>query len=204
MQELVGSFHGYYAKRRIVSDPIGVEGTFLNAALIARWSPDGRRIAYIRVGEGGNAVWTVDPHGEDDRLVLENVFGFDWLDDRRAVFSRQEKPGEEMVLYAINLETKEKQMLFRGPHMEIDVSPDGSAVAFCSGPGHMGMKPHVLRLDAPSEPGGLPRSAGDPECLFDLNLQWHAHMGGWSGDSKKLVFTWDRDYSDIYVLTEGR
>ena len=56
------------------------------------------------------------------------------------------------------------------------------------GPGHMGMKPHVLRFDAPSEPGGLPRSAGDPECLFDLDLQWHAHMGGWSGDSKKLVF----------------
>ena len=62
----------------------------------------------------------------------------------------------------------------------------------------------MLRLLPAEEPGGLPRAAGAPEPLFPLELPWHIHMGGWSADSKSLVFTWDRDYNDIYVLEETR
>jgi len=29
------------------------------------------------------------------------------------------------------------------------------------------------------------------------------HMGGWSSDSERILFTWDRDYCDVYVLEEG-
>ena len=68
----------------------------------------------------------------------------------------------------------------------------------------MGMKPHVLRLIPAEEPGGLPRAAGPPEPLYPLELDWHAHMGGWSSDSKSLVFTYDHDYNDIFVLEESR
>ncbi|MHC5211671.1 MAG: protein kinase domain-containing protein [Planctomycetota bacterium] len=190
-------------KRRLTTDPIGVYGTILvNSSLVARWSPDGSRIAYIKAGENGNSVWTIDPDGEDDRLLIERVYCFDWLDDRRVVFSRQEEPGQDEVLYVMDLESGEKRALFEGPHMEIDVAPDGSAIAFPSGPGHLGMKPHVLRLLPAEEPGGLPRAAGPPESLYSHELPWHIHMGGWSADSKSLVFTYDRDYNDIYVLEE--
>ena len=106
-------------------------------------------------------------------------------------------------MYVIDLDTKQNRVLYQGPHMEIDAAPDGSAVAFCSGPGHIGMKPYVLRLEDPEEPGGLPRAAGEPELLYPLDEMWHAHMGGWSGDSQSLLFTWDRDYNDIFVLEEG-
>jgi hypothetical protein len=33
---------------------------------------------------------------------------------------------------------------------------------------------------------------------------WHVHNGGWSPDSKRIVYTHDRDYGDIYELVERR
>lgn len=33
---------------------------------------------------------------------------------------------------------------------------------------------------------------------------WHVHNGGWSADSKQLVYTQDKDYGDIYELVEKR
>jgi Tol biopolymer transport system component len=193
------------AKRKIVHDPVGVEGTrVVNSALIARWSPDGRRIAFIKAGPDGNSVWTVDPHGGNERLLLPRVFNFDWLGPDRAVFSRQEAPGEDMVMYAVDLDSLETHELYRGPHVELDVAPNGSAVAFCSGLGHLGMKPHVLALEPGANPGDLPRAGGDPVPLYPLESQWHVHIGGWSGDSERLLFTYDHDYGDIFVLETGR
>lgn len=37
-----------------------------------------------------------------------------------------------------------------------------------------------------------------------LGDTWHVHNGGWSVDSKRLVFTQDEDYSDIFELVERR
>ena len=65
------------------------------------------------------------------------------------------------------------------------------------------MKPHVLRLEPPARPGGLPTASGPPVPLYSLDQQWHVHNGGWSGNSKRLLFTWDRDYADIFVLEDG-
>jgi hypothetical protein len=33
---------------------------------------------------------------------------------------------------------------------------------------------------------------------------WHVHNGGWSADSKRVVYTQDLDYGDIYELVERR
>jgi hypothetical protein len=138
-------------------------------------------------------------------LLLRDVVGFDWWGDRRVVISRQGGTGEPMVLMAVDSEDVENtRELFRGAHAELDVAPDRSAVAFCAGTGHLGMKPVVLKLELPSEPDGLPRAEGEPEFLYDLELNWHVHMGGWSDDSKRIVVSYDRDYSDIYEVVEAR
>jgi hypothetical protein len=33
---------------------------------------------------------------------------------------------------------------------------------------------------------------------------WHIHNGGWSPDSKRIVYTQDQDFGDIYELVEEK
>jgi len=110
--------------------------------------------------------------------------------------------GAETELIAIDLETGEERSLFIGPFIEIDVAPDGSAVAFCFGRGHMAMGLAVLQLEPSSD--GLPRAVGEPRYVVETTGTWHVHNGGWSADSKRIVYTRDMDYGDIFELVERR
>jgi hypothetical protein len=62
----------------------------------------------------------------------------------------------------------------------------------------------VLKLEPPSEHDGLPRVVGEPEYVVATEGTWHVHNGGWSPDSKRLVYTRDMGYGDIYELVERR
>ena len=48
----------------------------------------------------------------------------------------------------------------------------------------------------------LPRALGEPEQVVPTEGTWHVHGGGWSPDSKRYVYTQDRDYGDIYEQIE--
>jgi Tol biopolymer transport system component len=171
---------------------------------LGRWSPDDELIAY-RVAEGheGTELWTVGPDGVGARKRLDGVTGFDWYQNsRRGLITRRR--GTESELVAVDLDSGQEQILFVGPLQMFDVAPDGSAVAFCYGRGHVAMGLAVLRLEAPSDSNGLPRAVGDPEYVVPTEGTWHVHNGGWSPDSKKLVYTHDQDYGDIYELVERR
>jgi len=191
--------------RLLVDQPITLDSQYapVLGGLVSRWSPDGELIAFLAEGEETLALWTVGADGEGARKVLDNATGFDWYrDSRHGIYTRHHGSESEMV--AVDLETGEEQSLFVGPFMEMDVAPDGSAVAFCFGQGHMAMGLAVLKLEPPSEPGGLPRAVGEPEFVVPTTGTWHVHNGGWSADSKQLVYTRDMDYGDIYELVERR
>jgi len=174
-----------------------------------RWSPDGKRIAYLAKADGRQSVWTVAPDGSGARQVtlgraeFQGVQSFDWYrDSRHGIYKRGR--GAKSMMIAVDLETGEEQLLFTGPFVEMDVAPDGSAVAFCFGRGHMSMGLAVLKLEPPADPQGLPRAVGEPEYVVRAEGTWHVHNGGWSPDSKSLVYTRDQDYGDIYELVERR
>ncbi len=189
--------------RLLVDQPISLRTPFpVNAELVCRWSPNGERIAYLVAGDEDSTLWTIRPDGGGARKMLEKVTGFDWyLDGRRAIYTRQ--VGSEVELVAVNFETGRERILFVGPLMEIDVAPDGAAVAFCLGRAHMGMGLARLKLEPPSEPGGLPTAIGEPEYMVPTEGTWHVHNGGWSPDAKKLVYTRDMDYGNLYELVES-
>ena len=44
----------------------------------------------------------------------------------------------------------------------------------------------------------------EPEYVVPTEGTWHVHNGGWSPDSKKLVYTQDKDYGDLYELVKKR
>jgi Tol biopolymer transport system component len=192
-------------ERLLIDQPISFYSPLLpvNANLVSRWSPDGEQIAFLVGAKDSTTLWTVQADGEGARKILENATGFDWYrDNRHGLYTRRH--GSESEIVAVDLETGEEQSLFVGPLTEMDVAPDGSAVAFCSGRGHMAMGLAVLKLEPPSEPGGLPRAVGEPEYVVSTEGTWHVHNGGWSADSKSIVYTQDKDYGDIYELVERR
>jgi serine/threonine protein kinase len=170
---------------------------------LSRWSPDGELIAYRVVGDEGPELWTVRPDGLDARKRLEGVTGFDWYRNSRLGLITRRR-GTEVELLAVDLEDRREEPLFVGALLEIDVAPDGSAVAFCYGRGHNAMGLAVLRLETLPDPNGLPRVVGEPQYVVPTEGTWHVHNGGWSPDSTKLVYTQDQDYGDIYELVEKR
>jgi len=175
----------------------------VNEALSVRWSPDGERIGYIVTGSAGGSLWTVRPDGTDSREVLSGVKVFDWyLDSRRVVYSRGRGSADELAV--VDLESGREQDLWKGPHSEIDVAPDGSGITFCSGRGHLGMGLALLRLEPSSDPTALPYAPNEPEYLIHAGSTWHVHHGGWSSDSSRVVYIHDEDYSDIFELVEQR
>jgi Tol biopolymer transport system component len=169
----------------------------------SRWSPDGKRVAYLVTADESTSLWTIGPEGDGAKQVIQNVESFDWYrDSRHGIYTRRHKSYSEMI--AIHLETGEEQSLYVGPFMEMDVAPDGSAVAFCFGPGHMSMGLALLELEPPVDTERLPRAAGEPEYVVRTEGTWHVHNGGWSPDSRSLVYTRDQDYGDIHELVERR
>ncbi|MBD3869690.1 MAG: PD40 domain-containing protein, partial [Acidobacteria bacterium] len=149
------------------------------------------------------SLWAVRPDGTGTEERIRSVESFDWYrDENHAIFTR--KHGSQSEMIAINLLTGAERSLFIGPMMEMDVAPDGSAVAFCYGPGHMAMGLAVLRLNPPDGPDGLPSVRGEPEYVVRTEGTWHVHNGGWSPDSKSIVYTQDQDYGDIYELVEEK
>jgi Tol biopolymer transport system component len=190
-------------ERVLLAQPVSISDSRypVNSRLVSRWSPDGKRIAYLVSADETASLWTVGPDGDGAKQVIQDVTSFDWYrDSRHAIYARRHGSHSEMI--AVDLETGEERSLFVGPFMEMDVAPDGSAVAFCFGRGHMSMGLALLKLEAPADPQGLPRAVGEPEYVVRTEGTWHVHNGGWSPDSSSLVYTRDQDYGDIFELVE--
>ncbi|MEE9180752.1 MAG: hypothetical protein V3U22_07640, partial [Vicinamibacteria bacterium] len=99
-----------------------------------------------------------------------------------------------------NLSTGREAKLLEGAAIEMAVSPDGRAVAYCKGPSHFGQELYMLPLTPPSAPGELPQPAGPPVQITEGRGRWHPHNGGWSPDGQKIFYTRDTDQSDIYII----
>ena len=198
----VANTDGGTEPRVLVDQPISWGTHNSNSTLsynrVAQWSPDGETIAYRVIGEAGPELWTIGADGRNASKRLDDVTGFDWfLDDRRGLITRRR--GTEDELLAVDLASGRETPLFKGPLQELDVAPDGGAVAFCYGPGHGVMGLAVLKL-ASQTPDGLPRAVGEPEFLVPTERTWHVHSVGWSPDSKNLLYVQDEDYGDVYEL----
>jgi Tol biopolymer transport system component len=179
----------------------GYASTEIRNNPVSQWSPDGETIAYRIVGAEGPELWTVGPDGRGARKRLDGVTGFDWYRNGRLGLITRRRGTEEELL-AVDLESGREKSLFAGALQEIDVAPDGRAVAFCYGRGHLSMGLAILRLDPPTRPDGLPSAVGEPVYVVPTEGTWHVHSGGWSPDSKSLVYIHDRDHGNIYELEE--
>jgi Tol biopolymer transport system component len=166
-----------------------------------RWSPDGSRIGYIAPTADGFELWLASLDGRTEPLACTvGAVNFGWyLDVDHVILTRVAKDGV-LEMIAMNLVTGQQRILYRGPHYELAVAPNGRAVSFSHNLSHINQNLYVLRLAPPGPPDGLPRPLGEPEQLTDGKGIWHVHNGGWFPDGESVVYTRDTDHADIFLV----
>ncbi|MFQ5722204.1 MAG: DPP IV N-terminal domain-containing protein, partial [Candidatus Aminicenantales bacterium] len=146
------------------------------------WSPDGKRIAFIRVhglseGEWISNIYVVPAEGGKIRQITsdeDQVYWscIDWSPDGKSIayFS------EDKTIKAIPVEGGEPRVIAHlnklYPHYEIAWSPDGQKLAYtCQG---------KIWL--------VPKKGGTPQEI-ETGLESKAYKIGWSPDGQKIAFT---------------
>jgi len=100
----------------------------------------------------------------------------------------------------VNLDTNEEVTLFEGLYANLDVSPDGSSVAYVTQDGHMSQKYLLLPLTQLNETDGLPCVDGPPEESIDGAGLWHTHAESFWPDGSSFVCDRDLDKGDILLI----
>jgi TolB protein len=186
-----------------LADPI----YFLSPTRSPRWSGDGEAIAYVAQGDQGNSLWVFDlTNQQDPQPHLSHVLGFEWYGQgHRYVIYRCRSEGGEgaMQMVVADLETGAENLLLEASFCELAVAPDGTAVAYCDAVAHMTMNVYLLRLKPPGTPEELPSAVGDPTLLVAGDQgRSHIHMGGWSPDTKEIIYSLDEDFGHIWLLSK--
>ena len=97
------------------------------------WSPNGRDIAFIRVGEG---VFVVPALGGPEQKVGDSGSMVAWMPDGRSLLVRDGRPeaGTPYGIFQIDRETSKRTQVTHAPSgigdSAFDVSPDGRSLAF--------------------------------------------------------------------------
>jgi Tol biopolymer transport system component len=107
---------------------------------LARFSPDGKRIALTRWRAGSSAdIWVADADGKNLTQLTNNVTTdsqASWFPDgdKLSFLSDREKPGEEFAVWTVSIATGKEEKLFelgKGSQFAV-LSPDGTQVAYNS------------------------------------------------------------------------
>jgi Tol biopolymer transport system component len=201
-----GSDHGGKSGMWIVSVDGGALrklGDQKSPARSPLWSPDGLAIGFIS-GDGGESnLYVISPEGGESRKVLDDVYSFEWYVDSKRVIYRTGDAVSARQMRAAHLETGEQAVLLEGAFSEHSVAADGKSVSYVSAMSHYNMNLHVLRLDRPANANLLPQPIGPSVAITHGDGKWHVHNGGWSPDSKQVIYTRDTDTGDIYLIEGG-
>ena len=172
-----------------------------------KWSPDGKKIAYLALSGDGNSVWIIDLESNSTRPHIFNVSSFSWYQNSNMIICNRVAADQTNTtnLVAVNLETGKEKILSQGLHLtELFVSKDGQWLGYTSAIGHFSYNIFRLRLDPPSILGGFPLVVGEPDQLTDGAGKWHVHSGSFSPDGKSILYSRDADQMDIFIIKNYR
>ncbi len=149
-----------------------------------RWSPDGKYIAYLRVGENDAGIDLMLASGgaAQEPIKVNPWCGcFDWSPDgTNIIYSDSRSPEAASELHRVRLDTYEDSVIPTGGLSPVPprYSPDGKWIALGSG-----MSPVAV----------LPATGGTPKLLTDPMVETFVYGYGWTPDSKEIVFSSERN-----------
>ena len=179
--------------RKVISEPGEMFGPVV-------WSPDSRRLAFVRYGPGAHegyvSIVVCNPATKETNVILTDLTlgdGLVWAPDGRLIYSLVDVPPNQSGsnLWAVRLDSASRRPI--GEPMRLTSSPDrkmglsvsanGKSLVFLKWSG----APHVYLAEIEARTGRLssPRRLGLPE---GRNLPY-----AWTPDSKSVLFTSDRD-----------
>ncbi len=157
-----------------------------------RWSPDGKRIAFVSDRSGREEVWVCDEFGKDLRKISDSDSQkgqLVWSPDSKSLLYS----GSDKKLYRYDFEPGETKVLAAGEVLgfggfalsQPQWSPDGKWVSFSKS--NDALLPHVFIM--PST-GGEAKRVTEEDVYSDSN-------GVWTPDGKRLIYLSGSDVGNI-------
>ena len=157
----------------------------------AKWSPDGKWIAYISDRTGETEVWLQGEDGEPQQLTKGSdtyIRQVIWSPDSKTLLYTDRKNR----LVAVDVASKSKQTLMQNPNGEpsgVAYSPDSKWITYTKSAENDMSVVYVYNIASKKE--------------YPVTEQWYSSSAPvFSTDGKYLIFTSARDFNSTYSQTE--
>ncbi len=157
----------------------------------AKWSPDGKYIAYISDRTGETEVWLQGENGEPIQLTKGSdtyIRQLHWSPDSKKIFYSDRKNR----LVAVDVASKSKNTVMQnanGEFSSISFSPDSRWITYTKSADNEMSVVYVYDLEAKKE--------------YPVTERWYSSSAPvFSTDGKYIIFTSARDFNPTYSQTE--
>jgi TolB protein len=145
-----------------------------DGGFFAKWSPDGRKIAYNH----GEDIYLMNADGSEKKKLVSKAYESFWSPDGKELGYSKGKPNAQGALAILNLDTQEERIIRGNKFLQKSGggawSPDGKRIAFFSNV--LGWLVMMMNADGSH---AMPVLGKDENCRPD-----------WSPDGSRLVFVW--------------
>lgn len=168
------------------------------------WSPDGKRIAHIKIHTSSSELWVMDTDGANSRMLTHNfstilqknnwAFRPAWWPDSSRLLYLSDETTKDLMVWQMDPQSKQRRLFVSVPDGEggLDmpsISPDGKrllAISYRTA----SVKPQVFTFGLPSGPWR--QLTEHPEGVYDPV---------WSPDGTKIAYTArERGRHDLWVM----